>query len=145
MLDVKALLAKITDSLICDLLYNSSFTTGTASLTKSIANYNSLIFVYTDNDGVKNTKRIVTNKSSSVNGILDVVRVTGAVYVKTMVFNINGQTLTASYNRQWASNTPTQGSYVTLKKVYGCHSIGGGVQLKGIFSAFMARKAVEAC
>lgn len=126
MLDVKALLAKITDSLICDLLYNSSFTTGTASLTKSIANYNSLIFVYTDNDGVKHTKRIVTNKSSSVDGILDVVRVTGAVYVKTMVFNINGQTLTASCNRQWASNTPTQGSYVTLKKVYGCHSIGGG-------------------
>ena len=145
MLDLKSLLAKLLYSLTCDLIYNSSFTTGTASLTKSIANYSSLIFVYTDNDGVRFTKRIVTDKSSSLQGILDVVRVTSAIYVKAMLFNINGQTLTASFNRQWASNTPTQGSYVTLKKVYGCHSIGGGVQPNCIFSAFMARKAVEAC
>ena len=147
MLDLKALLSKILNNLTCDLIYNGSFTTGNISLTNSIANYKSLIFVYKDNDDVRHTKRIVTNNASSINVILDVVRVTGAAYLKAMLVNINGTTMQSGFNRQWASNTPTQGSYVILEKIYGCTSVavGGVFNLQVFKHLFTPRKVVGAC
>ena len=135
MLDLKALLSKILNNLTCDLIYNGSFTTGNISLTHSIANYKSLLFVYRDNDGARHTKRIVTNNARSISVILDVVRVSGAAYLKTMLADINGTTMQSGFNRQWASNTPQQGYYVILEKIYGCTSVAvGGGYLTSKFS-----------
>lgn len=139
MLDLKALLAKILNCLTCDLLYDGSFTSGTLTLTNTIANYKSLIFVYTDNDGVLHTQQVVTNNVSSKNFILDVVRVTSVPYLKNMIVSINGNVLTSNTNRQWASNTPTTGNYVIINKVYGCKGIvanGGGYLTSKIYEIF---------
>ena len=139
MLDLKALLAKILNCLTCDLLYDGSFTSGALTLTNAIANYKSLIFVYTDNDGVLHTQQVITNNVSGGDFILDVVRVTGAPYLKNMIFNINGNVLTLQFNRQWAGTTPTTGNYVILNKVYGCKGIvanGGGYLTSKFYSIF---------
>lgn len=136
MLDLKALLAKILNCLTCDLLYDGSFTSGTLTLTNTIANYKSLIFVYTDNDGVLHTQQVIINNASNRNFILDVTRVTGVAYLKNMIININGSVLTSNTNRQWAGNTPTTGNYVILNKVYGCKGVvsnGGGGYLTSKF------------
>lgn len=139
MLDLKALLAKILNCLTCDLLYSGSFTSGTLTLTNAIANYKSLIFVYQDNDGVLHTQQVITNNTSGGDFILDVVRVTGAPYLKNMVININGKVLTCNFNRQWAGTTPTTGNYVIINKVYGCKGIvsnGGGYLTSKLYEIF---------
>lgn len=148
MLDLKALLAKILNCLTCDLLYDGSFTSGTLTLTNTIANYKSLIFVYTDNDGVLHTQQVVTNNVSSKNFILDVVRVTSVPYLKNMIVSINGNVLTSNTNRQWASNTPTTGNYVIINKVYGCKGIvanGGVFNLQVLRNILTPRKVVGVC
>lgn len=149
MLDLKALLVKILNCLTCDLLYDGSFTSGTLTLTNAIANYKSLIFVYQDNDDVLHTQQVITNNASGGNFILDVVRVTGAPYLKNMIININGNVLTCKINRQWASTTPTTGNYVIINKVYGCKGVvanGGGVfNLQVLHNILTPRKVVGAC
>lgn len=139
MLDLKALLAKILNCLTCDLLYDGSFTSGTLTLTSAIANYKSLIFVYQDNDGVLHTQQVITNNASVGDFILDVVRVTGAPYLKNMIININGNVLTCNFNRQWSSTTPTTGNYVIINKVYGCKGVvanGGGYLTSKLYAIF---------
>ena len=137
---IKALIAKIINLFTCDLIYNGSFTSGNVNLAKSIANYKKLIIVYTDNDGCTHTKTIVTNNANSVSIILDVLRVTGAWYLKCMTVALLNAGMNSSSNKQCSgSNTPTSGAYITIKKIYGCKNIIGGGYGITLISSLLGR------
>lgn len=126
MLNVKKLLTKLVDNCNCDLLYNGS-TSGNATLSKSVANYNKIIVHYVDNDGTYLTREFVTNGVSQFNACLDSVRITGSTYIKGYIGTFNGTALTKGWNKQWAlGGTPADGNYIIIKKIYGCKNIAGG-------------------
>lgn len=136
-LDLKEWIAKITDHFCCDLLYSGSFSSGTITLSKSVANYKRLIVVYSDNDGSKFTKEVIHDKAATFPFVCESIRPTGVLYVKAMIVNASGTSMTMAYNRQSAGGgTPASGTYITISKIYGCTSIVGGVLLNSIFKAF---------
>ena len=146
MLDIKKTLAKLLNNCTCDLLYNGS-STGTVSLSKSVANYNKIIVCYADNDGTIFTKEIINNGSAVFSVCFESVRVTGSTYLKNYLGHFDGANLVKSYNKQWAlGGTPTDGNYIYIKKVYGCKNIVGGV-LRRLVNTLqsLAFKEVVAC
>lgn len=127
MLDVKKLFTKTLDMFRCDLIYDGSYTSGSASLSKSVATYKRIKILYIDNDNTTHTKEIINN-NGNFTAICDVVRITGEGYWKNMIIDFSGSSMWSSYNRQKAGTaTPTSGTYVTVKKIYGYRSLVGGV------------------
>ena len=127
MVDVKKLLTKLVDMFTCELIYDGSFTNGTTSLSKSVTNYKRIKILYTDNDGTTMTREVINN-NSNVATYCESVRVTGEMYLKSMIVDLTGSTMKSTYNRQKAGTaSPTQGSYITVKKIYGYRSLVGGV------------------
>lgn len=128
-LEVCNKLSEIIGLFDCDVLYDGSFTTGSATLQKSVTNYKKIIVVYADNDGSLFTRQVINN-NANFSTCCESLRVTGAQYAKGMIINVSGTSMSSSYNRQSAgSATPTQGTYITVKKVYGCRTIVGGYRV----------------
>lgn len=132
-LTVKEQIAKIlrwinaaTDYFNCDQLCSGSYTSGTVTLSKSIANYKKLFIVARDNDGYRKTFVLINNGASSIVTYLDFVRITGAWYAKSMLLSFNGKTVSIQYNCQAHASGTGSGSYVYLEKIYGCRLIAGG-------------------
>ena len=128
---LKEWMTRVTNAFNCDLLYSGSFTSGTVNISKAISNYKKLIIVYSDNDGALHTKSVVTNNAANITTILDVLRLTGTNYNKSMIVSLGAGTMSSSYNRQQAGTAaPTQGTYITVQKVYGCTTIVGGYRIR---------------
>lgn len=106
------------------LLYNGSFTTGTASLTDGINNYYKIKIIANDNDNTLKTFEIMNEKANSFSTYLDFGRIAGGWYAKCMVVTFNGSSMTENYNKQaYFSTITAEGTYVTVKKVYGYKQI----------------------
>lgn len=107
-----------------ELIYSGSFTTGTTTLQKSVVNYVKIVIVYEDNDSTTHTKVVITDKALSFTTVCSVLRVTGMDYKKGIIVSFNGTSMNVQSNKQGAGTaTPTDGSYITIKKVYGVRAI----------------------
>lgn len=124
-LDLKELIEKLVNNCTCDLLYDGS-TTGSLTLSKSVANYKKLIVVYRDNDNVLHTREVVHNGTQAFFTCFDSIRPTGTLYVKAYIGYFDGIYLTKHYNRQSAgAGAPAEGDFIYINKIYGCKSIVG--------------------
>lgn len=102
------------------LIYNGSFSTGTTSLTNSVNNYNKIKILAIDNDGILKTFEIINENSNTFSTYLDFGRIAGGWYAKCMVVAFNGTSMTETSNKQaYFSTISAEGTYVTVKKVYG--------------------------
>lgn len=100
-------------------LYEGSVSSGTFSLSDSIAKYQRISIVANDNDGVTKTFEIITNGSSSFQTYLDFTRITGAWYAKSILMTFSGTTVNIGGNGQAWFSTTGQGTYVTITRIYG--------------------------
>lgn len=106
------------------LIYNGSFSTGTTSLTNNVDNYNKIKILAIDNDGTLKTFEVTNENSNAFSTYLDFGRVTGAWYAKCMVVAFDGTSMTENFNKQaYFSTISAEGTYVTVKKVYGYKQI----------------------
>ena len=106
------------------LIYNGSFSTGTTSLTNNVNNYNKIKILAIDNDGTLKTFEVTNENSNAFSTYLDFGRVAGGWYAKCMVVAFNGTSMTENFNRQaYFSTISAEGTYVTVKKVYGYKQI----------------------
>lgn len=123
--DLKAILDEVLPlPPLCELIYSGSFSTGTATLSKSIANYAKLIVVFSDNDGCLYTDTVINNKASSLTTMFTALRVTGVDYKKCMIVSFSGASMTVTFHKQGAGTaTPTDGTYMTINKIYGVKSL----------------------
>lgn len=127
MLSIKKTLSKLLDASRPQLLYSGSFTNGSVTLSKAVSNYKRIILVYKDNDGTTFTREVINDKANSFVTCCESIRITGESYFKAMLIQFNGTTMASSYNRQGTrSAAPTQGTFITLQKVYGCTNLVGG-------------------
>jgi len=106
------------------LIYNGSFSTGTTSLTNNVNNYNKIKILAIDNDGTLKTFEVTNENSNAFSTYLDFGRVAGGWYAKCMVVAFDGTSMTENFNRQaYFSTISAEGTYVTVKKVYGYKQI----------------------
>lgn len=106
------------------LIYNGSFSTGTTSLTNNVDNYNKIKILAIDNDGTLKTFEVTNENSNAFSTYLDFGRVTDGWYAKCMVVAFDGTSMTENFNRQaYFSTISAEGTYVTVKKVYGYKQI----------------------
>ena len=102
------------------LIYNGSFTTGTTSLVDNVSNYKKIKILAVDNDSALKTFEIMNENSNVFSTYLDFGRISSNWYAKCMIIAFNGTSMTENFNRQaYFSITNEEGTYVTVKKVYG--------------------------